>query len=206
MHGLLSVWISSPFKARNNPPCDRPHCLLNISDGHLNCSQVPCLSSSRVFCAAGPVGLGMPLAPWSVACGHHAQPSCHWCSLVLSSPNRAGGSSLPPSQHPCRPAAWWYHLVHLSTRPGITSPAAVAPLTPTWSCNYKAGQASGPQHNCWGSPVSPVHSHLPSPLPAPFILLEAFSTLGGKHGVKGIHAYEPKLRSENTSISECARK
>ena len=105
----------------------------------------------------------MPLAPWSVACGHQAQPSCHWCSLVLSSPNRAGGSSLPPSQHPCRPAAWWYHLVHLSTHPGITSPAAVAPLTPTWSCNYKAGQASGSQHNCWGSPVSPTLFPTPPP-------------------------------------------
>lgn len=100
--------------------------------------------------------------------------------------------------------------------PGDTSPAAVAPLTPTWSFNYKAGQASGSQHNCWGSPVSPVLSHLPSPHPSPtplpstpptphLHLLEPFSQ-GSMEGAKGIPAYKPKLRSDNISISECARK
>ena len=81
MHGLLSVWISSPFKARNNPPCDRPHCLLNISDGHLNYSQVSLSFKLPGVLSCRPGGSGH--APGSLECSMWAS-SPALLPLVLS--------------------------------------------------------------------------------------------------------------------------
>ena len=186
VHVLLFVRTSFPFKASNNPPRDRPHCLPNISDGHLNCYQVSLPFKLPGVLRCRPVGLGVPLAPWSVACGHHAQLFCHWCSQGLSCPNRAGGSSLPPSQHPCRPAARWYHLEHLSSPLGTPAPPLWLPLHRPGPVVTRQGRPAGHSTTVGGlqshlssatcSPPNPSKTPLPPPLPS------AGALLPGEHG------------------------
>ena len=102
-------------------------------------------------------GHGKPLAPWRA---RRSWLSCQWWSPLLSSPNRAAGSSLPQQTPLQGLLPRWYHPLHLSAPPGGADPLRVAPPTP--------GRARGSHARLLGG-LQP-HTHR-SPAGAPFLHL-----------------------------------
>lgn len=216
VHVLLFVRTSFPFKASNKSPCDRPHCLPNISDGHLNCYQVFLTFKLPGVLRCRPGGSGH--APGSLECSVWASRPALLPLVLLGVITSKQSWRQPPSPQPtplqnCSPVV---PPVRLSTPLGTPAPLLWLPLHRPGPLITRQDRPAGHSTTVGGlqshlssatcPPPDPTPTPFPSTPPTPHLhLLEPFSQ-GSVEGAKGIPAYKPKLRSDNISISECARK